>query len=47
MATLTFWEKNPALAAAAACSLAAVPVEAKADPKGNKDTAHTLTLCSG
>ena len=44
---LSFWDKAPPLAAAAAAKLAHVCLDIKADPKGNKDTATCLTLPAG
>ncbi|GAX82872.1 hypothetical protein CEUSTIGMA_g10298.t1 [Chlamydomonas eustigma] len=45
--TLSFWDKNPPLAAVSITKLSALPLEIKSDPKGNKDTAHCLTFPSG
>ena len=44
---LSFWDKNPPLAAGAAAKVAALALEFKADPKGNKDTQQVLTVASG
>lgn len=44
---LSFWDKSPPLAAGAAAKVAALALEFKADPKGNKDTQHVLTVASG
>lgn len=44
---LSFWDKAPPLAAAAAAKLAQVPLDIKADPKGSKDTVTCLTLPAG
>ena len=46
MATLSFWERQPPLAAAAAGKLANLDITFKPDPKGNKDTPLVLALTS-
>ncbi|KAG1668987.1 hypothetical protein FOA52_000580 [Chlamydomonas sp. UWO 241] len=47
MASLSFWDKAPAISAVAAARLAGLPLDVKPDPKGSKDMVPTLTTSSG
>jgi glutamyl-tRNA synthetase len=47
LAALTFWERNPPLAAVAVAKLLDVDVAPDPDPKATKDTVPTLKLSTG
>jgi glutamyl-tRNA synthetase len=45
--TLTYWDRQPPLAALALAQHADVPLKHEADPKATKETVATLTFPSG